>query len=383
MTYEIVQFPHPGAIDADGHVLEPAGLWEDYLEDRYKERAIRIRRDEKGLEYLELDGQPSKRSAKGFLGLLGSMGDPDARPGPDRLYMDHIPYGAGDPSERLDLLDKENLDKAVLYPTIHLLWECEVTDAEISLAYCRAYNRWIADFCRDSGGRLVPIAHLPLFDAEASAAELERAVRDGCRGAFVAPFTITKVPHGHPDHDPLHAKAQELDVPLAIHPTFEPLELAPDRFAGWGRERHWYFNVLVRQGSQQAFLTYFAFGTLERFPRLKLGVLEAGAGWIGSFLARMDAVFETSTGRGVPLSMKPSKYFKRQCFISADPDETAAPLIVEHVGADRFMWASDYPHPDHPPTWVPDLVRFVEPLGEEARRLVLGDNVESIYRLSG
>ena len=97
----------------------------------------------------------------------------------------------------------------------------------------------------------------------------------------------------------------------------------------------------------------------------------------------MDAVFERSTGAGVPLSMEPSEYFKRQCFISADPDETAAPLIVEHVGADRFMWASDYPHPDHPHTWVPDLVRFVEPLGEEARRLVLGDNVESIYRLSG
>jgi predicted TIM-barrel fold metal-dependent hydrolase len=384
VAYEIKRFPSDGAVDADGHVLEPATLWEDYLEARYRPRAMRIRPDEHGLEYLEIDGRPSQRTVKGILGLMGAMGDPSAAPSPDRRYMDNIPYGAGDPTERVELLEKEHLELSVLYPTIGLLWECEVTDPEVTVAYQRAYNRWIADFCRDSAGRLVPVAHLSLADPEAAAVELERAVNDGCRGGFVAPFTTTRVPHGHPDHDALWAKACELDVPMGIHPTYEPHDILPSRFAftGWSRPAQWYLNVLVRQGVQQAFLTFFALGTLERFPGLRLGVLESGSGWIGSLLDRMDAVYETNVGRFLQLTQPPSEYFRRQCFISGDPDETAAPLIMEHVGADRFMWATDYPHPDHPSTWVDALSKLVKPLSDDARRQVLGGNVRRIYRLA-
>jgi len=383
VAYEVKRFPYDGAIDADGHVLEPATLWEDYLEDRYRDRAIRIRVDEHGLEELELAGHRSRRTNKGVLGLMGAMGDPDIRIGPDRRYMDTIPYGAGDPKERLDLLDREHLEASVLYPTIGLLWECEVTDPELTVAYQRAYNRWIADFCRDSGGRLVPIAHLSLLDPAAAAAELERAVGDGCRGGFVAPFTHTHQPHGHPDHDPLWAAAEQLGVPVAIHPTYEPLELVPARFsfAGFGREAQWYYNVLVRQGTQQAFLSMLALGALDRFPRLELGVLESGSGWIGSFLDRADATWQTNLRRMVGLTTSPTEYFRRQCFISGDPDETAAPLVMDHVGAHCFMWATDYPHPDHPGTWVDSLVELVRPLSEGTRARVLGENVRTIYRL--
>ena len=141
--YESKRFPYDGTIDADGHVLEPAWLWERYLEPEFRERAIRIKTDPDGLEYLELDGRPSERTVKGVLGMMGAMGDTDVRPSPDRRYMDNVPYGAGDPAERIALLERENLTTTLLYPTIHLLWECEVTDPALSLAYCRAYNRWI------------------------------------------------------------------------------------------------------------------------------------------------------------------------------------------------------------------------------------------------
>jgi predicted TIM-barrel fold metal-dependent hydrolase len=379
--YEVKRFPYDGTIDADGHVLEPAWLWEKYLEEKYRERAIRIKTDVDGLEYLELDGRPSERTVKGALGLMGAMGDENARPSPERRYMDHVPYGAGDPRERIDLLDRENLQVSLLYPTIQLLWECEVTDPEISLAYCRAYNRWIADFCRDSGGRLVPIAHLPLGDPEGAATELERAVRDGCRGGWVAPFTHTRKGHGHPDHDVVWRKAVELDVPIAIHPTYEPLWSIPVRFDRLGRVGEFHYNVTLRQGVQQALLTFFDYGTLDRFPTLRLGVLESGMGWLGPFLDRCDAVFETLSGRAVPLRVKPSEAFKRQCFISGDPDETAAPLLFEHVGAHLFMWATDYPHPDHPSTWVDGLTRQVDGLREETRAAYLGENVRRVYGL--
>ncbi len=380
MGYEAVRFPFEGAVDADGHVLEPATLWEDYLEQRFRPRALRIKRDDNGLEYLEIGGRPSERIAKGVLGIFGAMGDPDAKPGPDRLYMDHIPYGGGDPKERIELLDRENLQRTFLYPTLGLLWECELDDPELTAAYQRAYNRWIADFCRDSGGRLVPIAHLSLLDVDAAVEELERAVEDGCRGAFIAPFTVSRKPHGHRDHDALWAKACELDVPVAIHPTYEPLAVRPTRFSfdGWSGPAVWYLNVLARQSVQQAFLTFFALGTLERFERLKLGVLESGAGWIGSFLDRMDTVYATE-GSALELTAPPSVYFRRQCFISCDPDETAVTPIIDHVGADRFMWATDYPHPDHPSTWVSALEELVRPLRDEARQAVLGENVDRIY----
>lgn len=377
MAYEIKRFPHDGTIDADGHILEPPNLWETYLEARYRDRALRIRVDDDGYEYLEIDRKPSARSTKGSLGLLGAMGSEDMRPSPERRYADSMPYGACDAGQRLDLLDRENLDASLLYPTIGLLWEVECTDPELSLAYCRAYNRWIADFCRDSGGRLVPIAQLTLLDPEGAAAELERAVKDGCKGAWVNPFNHRRVIHGHPDHDVLFAKCCELDVPLAIHPTFTPHGAAEGIF-DWPREgRPWAEAIWLRAIVQQALISFFSLGTLERFPSLRLGVLEAGSGWIGAMLDRLDAFSESLNIKRASAS----ELFRRQCFISGDPDETAAPHVIDHVGADCFMWATDYPHPDHPHTWVDDLTRYAEQLGPATRAKVLGDNVRRIYRL--
>jgi predicted TIM-barrel fold metal-dependent hydrolase len=377
MAYEIKRFPFDGTVDADGHILEPADLWENYLEEKYQARALRIQVDDDGYEYLEIDQKPSKRSRKGSLGLLGAMGEEDMRPRPDRRYADNMPFGSCDPGERLALMTQENLEHSLLYPTIGLLWEVELTDPELSLAYCRAYNRWIADFCRDSGGKLVPIAQLTLLDVEGSVAELERAVKDGCRGAWVNPFNHNRVIHGSDLHDPLFAKCVELDVPFAIHPTFTP-HAAADGIFDWPREgRAWGEAIWLRSIVQQALISFFSLGTLERFPALRLGVLEAGSGWIGALLDRLDA-YSASMNVNRPSA---TELFRRQCFISGDPDETAAPHIVSHVGEDCFMWASDYPHPDHPHTWVDDLTRYAEQLPDSAREKVLGGNVKRIYRL--
>ena len=114
-------------------------------------------------------------------------------------------------------------------------------------------------------------------------------------------------------------------------------------------------------------------------------MLESGAGWIGSFLDRMDAVWETNSGAGARLAgleTRPSEIFPRQCFVSGDPDETAAPHLFDHVGSHCFMWATDYPHPDHPGTWVPALEHMVADLSHETRAAVLGGNVRRIYGLT-
>jgi predicted TIM-barrel fold metal-dependent hydrolase len=391
-------------IDCDGHILEPPDLWEKYLEPKYRERAIRIRVGDDGYEYLEIDRKRAKLTQPGLLGSLGGMGkNIDAarelrermlrgeikpedvraiRPNKEDTYLKGAAFGTMDAKERIELLDREGMAKSLLYPTIGLLWEAELFDVELTQAYCRAYNRWIADFCRDSGGRLVPIAHLSLGDPEAAAAELGRAVRDGCKGAFVCPFTITRIPHGDPRHDRVFATAQDLDVPLAIHPTFEPPEFGIHHRYDNFQWAAWYFDVFAGQGVQHAFGTFFQLGVFDRFPRLRVVVLESQAGWIGFFLDRGDAIFSgTTLGATVRLREKPSYYFRRQCYISADPDERTIHAMMELVGEDKFFWATDYPHPDHPGNYLEELREMIAPMKESGRRAILGENVAKAYRL--
>lgn len=379
---DVHRIRYPGAVDADGHILEPAGLWEAYIEARYRDRALRIARDADELEYLEIGGVPSKMTRKGYPATLGRMGERDLdafRPSPDKTYMANAPYGAMDAAERLKLLDAEGLDAAVLYPTLGILWEAELDDIELSQAYCRAYNRWIADFCRGSGGRLVPIAHLSLGDPPAAARELKRAVRDGCRGAFVVPFTLSRKAHGDPVHDPVWTMAQALDVPIAIHPSFEPFELRSRRFAD-GHRLSLLAAVTAADGVRHAFTSLFDFATFERFPRLKIVILESGAGWIGYWLDRLDGVYEaTFLGNRTALKHKPSDYFRRQCFISCDPDERTIPALMQLYGADRFFWASDYPHPDHTGDYLQALETMASTLAPASRDGLLGGNVRAAF----
>jgi predicted TIM-barrel fold metal-dependent hydrolase len=379
--------PFAGAVDADGHILEPPDLWERYLEPKYRDRALRFELDDKGLEELWIGGQRSMMSRGGFPSTLGAMGDPDLKSmmlDPARTYLHEAPFGSMDPAERLVLLDAEGIDAAVLYTTVGLLWEAELDDPELSQAYTRAYNRWICEFCADSP-RLVPTAHLSLSDPVAAAEELVRAVGEGARGAYVAPFTHDGRPLGHPDNHPVFAAAQDLDVPFAIHPTFEPQWTKGNRMGTWEnvKQLRLLASVTASDGVRQQFTTLFDYGVFDAFPRLKVLVLESGGGWIGYWLDRIDAVYgHTFAGTRVPLERKPSDYFRDRVWISCDPDERTIPSLAARFGADRFLWASDFPHADHTPAYLADLEELAEAFPDEHdRRRFLGDNVRELFRL--
>jgi len=287
-----------------------------------------------------------------------------------------------DPGQRLKILDAEHLDAAILYTTVGLLWEAELEDPELSQAYTRAYNRWVVDFCRDSGNRLVPSAHLSLSDPDAAAIELRRAVDDGAKGCYVAPFTHGALPLGHPDNDVVFATAQELGVPFAIHPTFEPQWTKGARMGTWEHVKQLRLtaSVTASDGVRQQFTTMFDYGVFDKFPELKVLVLEAGGGWIGYWLDRIDAVYaHTFIGTRVPLEMKPSEYFMRQVWISCDPDERTIPSLAQRFGYDRFLWASDFPHADHTPEYVHDLNQLVDMFPPEHRRAFIGDNARNLF----
>ena len=384
---QIHKLKYPGAVDADGHILESAKCFEEYCEAKYRSNAVRLKEDKDGYEYLEINGVGSKVSRGGNFGNVAQMGQVTREKGEfDRRlkYGQNLPLGAADPKERLVRLDKEGLEAAIIYPSLALTWETECDDADYAQAMTRAYNRWIVDWCSGSGGRLIPVAHLSLGDPKAAAVELERAVKAGHKGGWVVQFTMTRKPHGHPDHDVLFAKAQELDVPLGIHVSLEPQWCWPGRYdKEYVRKQPWFLNVTASDAIRHALASFMQYGTFEKFPRLKLVILEVGAGWIQYWLDRMDAVYDSVMGRGVPLKERPSFYFKRNVWVSADPDEKSLPAMVDLCGSDRFFWATDFPHPDH----TANYIEAVEELGDKLpdpkrRRDVLGDNVRRVYDIN-
>ena len=153
-------------VDADGHV-QPRDTWEKYLDPQLRDRAIRIVRDEQGIEVLLVDGRPHL-GLRGRLAGLGGIGmdSADLMSVGKLSYEDGCPPGGYDPAARLEVMDAESIDIVLLYPTIGIAWEGLVRDATLATAYCRAYNRWIVDFCAHDVRRLVPVAHICLMDPE-------------------------------------------------------------------------------------------------------------------------------------------------------------------------------------------------------------------------
>jgi len=385
---ELPRLKYDGAVDADGHLLEPPDMWERYIDPKHRDLAMSIRKDGDGLEYLDLGGRSSRIIKKGFpagVGMMDAMGgivfkrEPSGSP-----YLDNAPLGAMDPQERIQRIDLENIDRVLLYPSLSILWVAEVEDESVVQPNLQAYNRWIVDFCSDSGGRLVPIAQLSLGDVDAAEAEIRRVAEAGVKGVWVPPFQTSRLPLGDPAHDRIFAACQDLDVVLGIHPVFEPKWCAPGRFGSYTSAKYGFFhNVTAGDAVRHAFTSLFQYGVLAKFPELRVAVLESGAGWVGYWLDRMDTMFHTYQATPVrELAPElPSSYFKRQCWISGDPDEKALAGVIPFVGADRFFWASDFPHPDHPPDYIPELERLVSGMEEDARQQVLGRNVIDAYRL--
>ena len=129
-----------------------------------------------------------------------------------------------------------------------------------------------------------------------------------------------------------------------------------------------------------AFTSMMTRGMFETYPRLRCAVLEAGSNWITAWLDRMDHKFEVMRAFS-PMKQLPSEYFKRQSLISAEPDESLTAQIVEHLGAEYVIWASDYPHIDASFGVVNEIREKLTQLPEATQRKVLGENALRFYGL--
>ena len=362
--------PYP-IIDADGHVmeiLEPAIRWEDWLEEPYKARAPKIIPFDTGGGRVFMEGKIWSAPYAVPRNVNGK--DP---------YDVHLERkGMYNPQVRLEHLDAESIDTAVLIGGTICLGVPGLQDAGYARAVARAYNNWLADFCHANPKRLKGTPSMPLQDPPAAAAELHRTVSEL---GFVAACVPTNV-GGKNLYDPLYwptyEEAERLGVPVLVHtiPQMHGIDTLPSH-----RFNKQYFVVMMTNPIEQmlAVASVCSEGVLDRFTKLKFAFLEGWCGWLPFWLQRMDEHYEMM-GRQVASKAKPSDYWKSdQLFISCDPDEEEMPHVVDVIGAQRILYASDYWHYDGR---FPNSARMIQrnpKLSDEAKRLILSDNALRLF----
>src|SRR5262245_12511936 len=392
-------------VDADGHVLEHPDAMLGHIEARYRERCWHIEADASGVEWLHFDG---KRQPANLLALAGAGGmtlEERERVRAGKYKYSEIRSGAFDPKQRLSELALDDIEQAVVYPT-QFLGISSVEDADFADAQAMAYNRWVAEYCAHSPRRLFGIAAIPQRDV-ARAVKLLGEVRAlGLVGVFLRPNpSVPGSQFWDAMYDPLWARLQELDLAVGFHPFLMPDMPGAIRSLGLGElvapgaqgmagdptvSANVLRNIFFSQGlgnpfdMQISMATLICGGVLERFPRLKCIFLEANGGWIVPFLERLDHHFEIFRWDVPRMKLRPSEYFRRQCWISFDPDESTLRMTAESplVGADRIIWASDYPHPDAKiPGVVGELREAMHGLPAAAQARILGQNAIELYGL--
>jgi predicted TIM-barrel fold metal-dependent hydrolase len=349
-------------IDADGHVLEQLQLPQEILE--------------------------------AFLArVIGDVPPSDQDPAPTEASHAELMNrpGATEPGPRLEDMDADGIDAAVLYPTLQgLMW---VPDAGAFQTMAQEYNRWLHEYCSGDPSRLYGVGLVPLQDVGLAVKEMERCVQDlGFKAVMIRPAPyIGSKKLNDPVYDPFWDAAAQLGCPIGVHP-YSFHDMPWNVVSRLGLQEDAYGNpekgLALRQGLGNALdvmvaLGWFvAGGICERFPALTVVFLEGSGGWCAPMLERFDHHVEVFGSRYQ--KTPPSEVFKRQCYISFDPDEDALAYTAQskYVGADRIVWASDYPHPDAKiPGVVRELEEATETLTNEQRRLIFGENAARLYSL--
>jgi hypothetical protein len=369
-------------VDGDSHFMEPLDLFERYVGPRFRDRAVRIAVDPvTHKRAMMVDGKPMKlRDVEEVLGILSAYGQKEAG-GTISTFDRYAAYSADwqDMAARIRFLDAEGIAKQVIYPSLGIIWEGEVSDPELAAALCRAYNRWAFELVAGHKDRLFPAAHISLREPTLAITELERVARLGCRSAFVAAMPIKGRSFGHPDFDPVWETAQELDLAIGLHVVSHHHYTGSD-FYREPKPGLMYFTMNLLQDPRQVLTTMVVDGVFERFPRLRVGTIEAMAGWVGEWLERIDYRYKYM-GHTSGMKRPVSEYFARNIWISGDPEEKMFKYVVQFAGDDKFFIGSDYPHAEgfvHP---VAKAYEYLRDLPAASIDKILSKNARDFYRL--
>ncbi|MEE9248408.1 MAG: amidohydrolase family protein [Dehalococcoidia bacterium] len=359
-------------MDSDMHVIEPPDLWQRYIDADFLQRAPKGISRWPGDMQIDLEGHLMP-SVPGEWGKARAQAQAEA-------YQDGYEHGF-DAGSQVRALDEEGIDIAVLYPSRGLFTlALNTMDPGLGSAIARAYNHWLYDFCNTAPDRLYGAAMVSPFDVQSASGEARRAVGElGFKGIFLRPNIVNGRNWHDPHYDPLWAEIEGLDVPLGFH---EGATAAMTQVGGRFETYMMHHTCCHPMEMMLALVDLIGGGVLERFPRLKVAFLEGNCAWAPWLLWRLDEHFELSGRFESPgLSLEPTEYFRRQCYLSVEADEEPA-LFVERSGlVANVVFSTDYPHNDS--KYPHAIERFLEiPFEEETKANILWDNCARLYNLS-
>jgi predicted TIM-barrel fold metal-dependent hydrolase len=293
--------------------------------------------------------------------------------------------GAFDSKERSAALNDLGFAGQLVFSTFAGGQYLRHEDPAIVYGGVRAHNRAIAQFCADDP-RLIAVGQVSLVDPERAVLEIREGVKTGC-GAFWIPAMPagTRAP-GHTDLDPVWQTLCDLKVPFMLHvgPNSQLVSKAylnngkpvpPDLVGGGENLRVRDFMSLAF--APQMFLTALVFdGVFERFPNLRGGVIELGAGWVPQFLRTLDMsqkIFKRSDPNVAALKLRASEYIRRQVRFTPFPGEDVG-LMIRDSGPELYLFSSDYPHPEGTDDPMGRFERKMEDIDERAKEQFYSSN---------
>jgi predicted TIM-barrel fold metal-dependent hydrolase len=287
-----------------------------------------------------------------------------------------------DPDAHLRNMDRAGVDMAFLYPTFaSYLVAIDSMNPARAGAFARAYNAWLWDFCGRDRERLRGVGLVSLHDPADLVPQLAQIVARGWKAVVLRPNPVKGRTLADPAYEDFWTECERASIAVAIHEgTHAAVPTAgADRF----KSRFALHACSHPMEQMMAFLALLEGGVLERHPALRVAFLEAGCGWLPYWLWRLDEIeYRSLAGEvGDNVRMKPSAYFRRQCYIGFEPGEPCLSEVIRVVGEERILFGTDFPHVDHDPGIVDEAWRQRNSLPAGAFEKALRENAARFYGL--
>jgi len=364
-------------LSSDSHVFEPPDLWTTRIDAAFRDRAPRMQRTD-GADQLVVEAD----QVISGIGLISNAGArfeaPETISGQGRF--EDVPRGGYDPVQHLRDMEVDGVAGEVLYPSQGLFY-FRVADTALMSAIFRAYNDWLAEFCKTDASRLKGIAMINLDDVQDGIRELERAARLGLGGAMITEYPLEHRRYDQPEYEPFWAAAQALGMPLSLHTATR----RQGKIRGAG-------DKTLRDASSRATKAFYPAlsmcdmifsGVFERYPRLTLAIVEFELAWAPHVLTSMDYTYRERHGEAIYRfkgGMRPSDFFHRNIVLSFQEDVIGIRLR-DAIGVDNMMWGSDYPHSESTfPRSREILKAILAGVPDDEQAKIVGGNTARVYR---
>jgi predicted TIM-barrel fold metal-dependent hydrolase len=369
-----------GVISADSHVTEPADLWQERVDRRFRDRAPYVTKNPgAGPAWLFVaEGTAPFPVSGGFAaGRSGQALAEFQKAG----YAEARPSG-WDPVARIADQELDGIDAEVLYPSLGMKLFA-LTDGELQRACFAAYNDWLAEYCRHDPRRLYGAGLVSLEDLSLAVQDLEAIAKQGMRAAMIWGAPPEDRPYDDPAYDPFWRAAEALELPVSLHIIAgrgRVSNAVSNAVQGRTHSGVWYMSVLHEIQDSLARIVFG--GVLHRFPRLRIVSAENDVGWIPHFMYRMDHCHEKYCALWPDATPEPPSFYLRRQLFATFQDDPVGPATHQIFGRDNYMWASDFPHSD---STFPESRQWIEKnfagVPADVKRRILHDNAVRLYRM--